>query len=149
MLHLFKNLVILLLCSLKAHQNKQRGDNSHTFLGLLPIPVPSHPNKKLSQTDRRNNYQNQQREQKVPKGGKPFIFNHSSLFCSIFKVKQLLLCDHVILLQGQIFFFFFISKRYALKKAKRRTAYRKYTRQLKLQKTKQKKHLPLGGGYPF
>ena len=105
MLHLFKNLVILLLCSLKAHQNKQRGDNSHTFLGLLPIPVPSHPNKKLSQTDRRNNYRNQQGEQKVPKGGKPFIFNHSSLFCSIFKVKQLLLCDHVILLQGHIFEF--------------------------------------------
>ena len=29
----------------------------------------------------------------------------------------------------EIFFFFLISKRYALKKAKRRTAYRKYTKQ--------------------
>ena len=36
------------------------------------------------------------------------------------------------------YFFFLISKGYALKKAKRRTAYKKYTRQLRPQKTKQR-----------
>ena len=40
------------------------------------------------------------------------------------------------------YFFFLISKGYALKKAKRRKAYRKNTRQLRPQKTKTKKSPP-------